>query len=129
MDCSQIRYPEAWHSKTAKRKVDLEMLTNGTRWTGIRRHSFFEPMNLVRLEPGQLWLLVWHEHAYTAQVPADLRYYLILLLRWDSKTNQWWVARLKTDGQMMIYPSASMWQEKVIDLDKLPSSYELERIA
>jgi len=85
-------------------------------------------MRLVRLEPGQLWQLTWYDTVQKTII--DVRRQLILLLRWDAKETQWWVYRCKESSPgWRKYPSASFWNEEIIDLDQLPSSYSLERIA
>lgn len=86
-------------------------------------------MNLVRLEPGQLWHLTWKDNDAILPGKNDTREYLILLLRWDDKERQWWIVRLWPSGRMKIYPSANMWNEQLIDLDKKYDSYEFKRIA
>lgn len=86
-------------------------------------------MNLVRLESGQLWHVVWRDNDSILPGKNDTREYLILLLRWDDKEKQWWIVRLRPDGRMRVYPSASMWNEQVVDLDKTSDSYEFRRIA
>ncbi len=86
-------------------------------------------MNLVRLEPGQLWLLSWKDPD-PRNIPGDyVRNYLILLLWWDKKEEQWWIIKRWPEGRMRIYASANMWNEEFIDLDTISESYRFTRVA
>ncbi len=85
-------------------------------------------MNLVRLEPGQLWHVTWIDN--DSILPGRHgRDYLILLLWWDEKETQWWIIKRWSDHRMRVYPSANMWNEKMIDLDRTSDTYKYTRIA
>lgn len=84
-------------------------------------------MKLVRLEPGQLWMITWYDRI--DKVVIESRYTVVLLLWWNSKETQWQVLRTKMNGRLYFHPSASMWNQEFLDLDAVNTdSYSIERI-
>jgi hypothetical protein len=84
-------------------------------------------VNLVRLEPGQLWLITWRERI--DKVIIDERLTVVLLLWWNARERYWQVLRTKMNGDLKFHPSASMWNEEILDLDSVDTnSYTIERL-